>query len=640
MQKLIPIVLVVVVAAAGGCALLLLKKPSGPAATYEVQNLLVYPENPPVGSKVYLTAIVKALKTGPTDVTFEIEGSPYTVSVEFENEGQVVPVAFEYIAPSEVGKTVQIKVGEVSKSVTTREAKPPSFKVTKLIAPTQALRGREVEVYAEVTNEGEREGTYQGTLTLPDGSTRSVSATVGPKETKIIGPIKFKANQGGSLSISEGPTVNLEVVEPYSKLEYVALEAPSTAYVGDIEVEVRVKNSGNVENTFSVDLTVPSGITIKKYFPAKSILLSAGEEKSVIITVEVASPGSYTLQAGNLTQTVNAQAAPNIRVTEISTPEVSIVGSQVGVKVKVKNYGTEAGTFRERPVVKIGETTVTTTPAEISLTVGANEEKVTTLTFTVGEKGLCTLELGGKKKSFPVIGYQEVYMVGDYVKYSYTSSTKIPELGQELSDKGEFLLKYEGKESIGGRECRKIKREITSSQQYKVGPNYDVLYTPDTDREGFLYQAFSYRGGSLASELIYDTPLRILSFPLNVGATVTGEAGATIRNYQPIELSVAGRCGSEAKVEKLENITVAGKTVEAIKMVITLKVSGNATFRGQTNPVESTTTITRYVNAAGIVLKERTETVSKTKYSGIDITLIDIQDITLTETHLSRLTSL
>ncbi len=629
MQKLIP-VLVVIVVLAGVGAFMFLRKPSA-EVTYIVEDLLVYPENAPAGGTVYVTAVVRSLKAGSADIIFEIGGESFPQSIEFENEEQVLPVEFRYIAPSYVGP-VQVKVGEVSKTVNVREARPASFRVTKLIGPSEAVRGKEVEVTAEVVNEGETQGTYRGELKLEGSVIKAVPpVTVGPGERKIIS-FKFTANQGGSLTIENYTgSLSLNVVEPYCRLEYLALEAPSTAYEGDVEVEVRVKNVGNVENEFSITLNpAPT-----KYYPGQRLRLAPGEEKIVTATYSM-SAGNYTIQAGTLSASVSVQPAPAVKVKEITVPQLAVMGSQVSVKVKVSG----TGTFTGRPNVEIEGNPVSPSPSEVSVSVSAGEEKEVTVTFAADRKGLCTFELGGKKKSFPVVGYQEVYLPGDYIKYSYTSSTSIPQLGQGLQDSGEFLLKYEGKENVGATECRKIKREITSSKLYPGGGNYDLLYSPDTDRAGFLYQAFSYRGGSVASELLYDTPLKILSFPLNQGPNASGSASTTIKNYQPIELSVAGNCTSESRVERLENITVAGKTVEAIKMVITLRVTGNATFRGQTNPVDSTTIITRYVNQAGVVLKEKTETTSRTKYSGIDITLIDIQEITLKELHLSRLSSL
>jgi hypothetical protein len=627
MQKLIPIVIVVAVVAGAG-AFMFLRKPSAAEATYTVEDLLVYPENAPAGSTVYVTAVVKSLKAGSADITFEIGGESFPQSVEFENEGQVMPVEFRYVAPSTLAP-VQVKVGEISKTINVREARPASFRVTKLVGPSEAVKGREVEVIAEVVNEGEREGSYQGELKLEGNVIRTTSpVTIGPGEKKVLS-FKFTASQGGSLTIANYTgSLSLNVVEPYSRLEYLALEVPSTAYEGDVDVEVRVKNVGNVENEFSITLNPAPN----KYSPSQRLRLAPGEEEIVTATYSM-SAGNYTIQAGSYSKSINVQPAPAVKVKEITTPQLAVVGSQVSVKVKVSG----TGTFTGEPKVEIEGSSVTTTPREVSATV-SGEDKEVTVTFTAGQKGLCTFELGGKKKSFPVVGYQEVYLQGDYIKYSYTSSMSIPQLGQGIQDSGEFLLKYEGKENVGATECRKIKREITSSSQYSGSGNYDLLYSPDTDREGFLYQAFSYRGGSTASELTYDRPLKILSFPLNQGPNASGSATATIKNYQPIELSVTGNCTAETRIEGVGTTPKGG--MEGIKMVITLRVAGNATFRGQTNPVNSTTVITRYVNQAGVVLYEKTETTSSTKYSGIDITLIDIEEITLKELHLSRLTSL
>jgi hypothetical protein len=633
MQKLIPIV-VVVVAVAGACAFLFLR-PAGkpPAATYTVQDLLVYPENAPAGGVVYVTAVVRSLKAGPADVTLEIveTGETLSKSVEFENEDQVLPVDFTPVV-SKLG-SLQVKVGEISKTIQVREALPPSFKVTKLTGPSTAVKGREVEVIAEVANEGEREGTYTGRISL-NGTpvTPAKSEIVGPKSKKVIS-FKFTASQSGLLTIENYPgSLSLTVVEPYSRLEYLALEVPSTAYEGEVDVEVRVKNDGNVENELSIALTTNPQLEPIRYSPSQRIRLAPNEEKIVTVTYNMG-PGNYTIQAGGLSKSLIVKSTPTVKVKEIALPQLAVVGSQISVKIKVSG----SGTFTEEPKVEIEGSPVTTTPRQVSVSV-SGEEKEVAVTFTAGQKGLCTFELGGKKKSFQVVGYQEVYLPGDYIKYSYTSDTSIPQLGQKIQDSGEFLLKYEGKENFGGMECRKIKREITSSTQYSGSGNYDVLYTPDTDREGFLYQASSYRKGGVASELMYDKPLKILSFPLSQGPNATGSANVTIRNYQPIELSVTGSCTAESKIEGVETVPEVG--VQGIKMVITLQVKGKATFRGQTSDVDSTTTITRYVNQVGVVLKETTETTSKTKYSGIDITLIDKQTIILKELHLSRLTSL
>ncbi|MEM4973441.1 MAG: hypothetical protein QXR87_07030, partial [Candidatus Hadarchaeales archaeon] len=105
-------------------------------------------------------------------------------------------------------------------------------------------------------------------------------------------------------------------------------------------------------------------------------------------------------------------------------------------------------------------------------------------------------------------------------------------------------------------------------------------------------------------------------------------------------LTITGTCNSRAEVKGKENLTVAGQTVEATKIEIRLEVSGTATFRGQSGPVTSTTTITRWVNSAGVLLKERAVTSSSFVYMGQRITFTDEEYVELRSFNLSYLTKL
>ncbi len=637
MNKLVPILLVLVAAACGGAYMFLMRAPAG--AEYTVEDLTVYPTEVPSGGKIYITALVKSARAGTVEVKFNIGGEEIPVETDFAEEGEEKLVAYEYPV-SELGE-LQIRAGDLSRTVTVRTPQPARFEVTRLEVPSQVLKGSQTAVVAEVVNRGEMRGNYQGGLSVAGTQVSTASAQgIDPGERRIVRFV-FTATVGGSITLENytGSPVSLNVVEPFTRFEYVDLAVPSTVYAGEVRIEGRVKNTGNVENEITVQLTVnPSAnYTVS---PRARLSLKPGQESTVTFIFSDLSAGSYILQFGDLpSKTLRVEPKPEVYVEDIIVPEVAIVGTQIPVKVVVKS-GTTGGSFSGTLEAKVEGSTISS--ESISLTLGSNETREVSRVLSVGNtKGICTLEVGGKAKSLRVLGYKDLYVAGvDWMEYNYTSDMRVPELNQSIHDEGRFKYTYQGTKTVGDQTCREMRREITSSQQYGARPeqNYDLIYAPDTDKEAFLFQALSYRNGRMASEMSYSNPLKIFSFPL--AGEVQGSASVTIKNYQPIELTITGTCNSRAEVKGKENLTVAGQTVEATKIEIRLEVSGTATFRGQSGPVTSTTTITRWVNSAGVLLKERAVTSSSFVYMGQRITFTDEEYVELRSFNLSYLTKL
>jgi hypothetical protein len=640
MKKIVPVaaavaVLVVIV------AVVFLKPKGGQAGGLVYQELNLFPADAPQGSVVVATLKVGATKPGTYEVKIRIGDWSDSKTVTFENVEEVQLVSFNYYAGT-IG-SFQVSAGDLPpQTLNVRQPAPAAFKVLSIEVPAQAVKGTTVKVTALVQNRGEVEGSYVGRLMVAGQVVRETPPQpIGPGASKSV-VFSFTVTQNpGKYNIElenyVGSAVYLNVVEAKAEFEKTGLAVPAKGYTDEpVEVTLTVKNVGNIENyfTFTLDSVEPSVGSL----PSKSLKVKPGEEKSYTLPLSL-SKGTYTLTFGDHKRTITVEEPSSVRVKEIKVPDVALLLSEVPVKVKVFNSSDTTGEFTGTLEVKIGEETIFSQSVSISgiPARGESEKEYKIPASKLTKKGLCTVTLEAKAKSFKVLGLDEVYLPGDWVEYQGTTVVTIPELGIDRSEQGKFKLVYEGTTTREKYVCRKFVR-----QSEEDPTTYDELYTPDTDKEGYLYQALSYLKGELNSEVNYDDRLLILRLPLTVGEinATSGPTWVVIRNKRPIQFNMEGMCTVETKVEGTETKSVAGQPVETIKLSIKLTVNGTATVMGQTAPVTSTTIITRWVNRMGIAVEEIAIMESKTSYMGKDITIHDETRLVLLNYQLSNLSTL
>ncbi len=634
MNKAVPAIVVVLIL--GVAAYFLFLKPEQPVtekASYEVMELKVYPEDTPVGSKVYVTAKVKALKTGWIDVSISIGGEELTKSVEVENAGQVLLVDFEYI-PMQAGsfEVVAPEVAPISFSV--HEPTPPSFKVTKIDIPSRAIVGKEVVACIEVVNEGEMEGSYSGVLHIgAQDIHQRYPVTIGPKATRMIS-FRFTPTEAGKFDVTienyVGSPVKITVEESRPEFSIEDLMVPSFAYVGEAQATVVVKNVGNDTGQYKPEILV-DGERIT-YPRAESI--APGEEKIFVFNLGELTTGSHTIKAGDYSRILQVSEKPEVFVKDISVPEVVIVGSSVPVRITIRNNGTSTQTFSEDLIASPGGTQTVT--AEVA----PGQEKIVDATVQATQKGIMYIEIGGKQKSVRVLGYKDLMLEDvDWLKYRFSSTNRIPELGQEYnfpeSGTATVTVSYKGMVEIGGKKCRKVVSEIEGGEE-----SYQIFYSPDTDTAAYLFALINYYQGSKTTEVEYDPPLQIASFPLEVGATSSSTSTMTVHNYYPIDITLSGQCTCQYEVVGTETVVVKGQPVEAFVVVVTIHLEGQATFRGEVCDVVSDTVITRRLNRVGILLKSEERTTSKVTYMGQQFTIISETNMELLDYSLTNLSQL
>ena len=117
---------------------------------------------------------------------------------------------------------------------------------------------------------------------------------------------------------------------------------PSEVLTGEaVTVEVDVKNVGEAEGVYPVTLTVDG-----EAWETREVKLSGGEAETVSFTLVKEAAGTYQLEAGGLSRTLQVRRPAQFEVSSLAvTPSEALAGEMVTVKVDVKNVGEAEGVY-------------------------------------------------------------------------------------------------------------------------------------------------------------------------------------------------------------------------------------------------------------------------------------------------------
>jgi hypothetical protein len=268
----------------------------------------------------------------------------------------------------------------------------------------EVLPGDDVEVTARVENTGGLAGSYEvalsidGTIThqqdvtLEPGASRSVTFTVAvdePGEHAVaIGAL------AGTLSVTAGPNFAVTTIR-------LSSTSPEILAGDEVEILADITNSGTMAGGYDAALLL-GGVRVS----SQEITLSAGEMTQVRFVTTAGDPGSYEVQVGDATTTLDVLAPAELQVTGLTlSPDpveddgelvadvaVSNAGGATGsITVKVAIDGKKAGTAEV--TVAGGRSATVEVPLAVpkagkhSVTVGDLEEELVVWDITRPKNG-------------------------------------------------------------------------------------------------------------------------------------------------------------------------------------------------------------------------------------------------------------
>ena len=224
--------------------------------------------------------------------------------------------------------------------------KAAEFEVSSLaVTPSAVLAGEAVTVEVDGKNAGEAEGIYPVTLTV-DGEaleTREVRLPGGEEETVSFTLVKEAA---GTYQLEAGGLSRTLQVRRPAQFEVSSLAVtPSAVLAGEaVTVEVDVKNAGEAEGIYPVTLTVDGEV-----LETREVRLPGGEEETVSFTLVEEAAGTYQLEVGGLSRTLQVRRPAQFEISALSvTPEEVGPGELVIITAEVANTGEVEGTYTAR----------------------------------------------------------------------------------------------------------------------------------------------------------------------------------------------------------------------------------------------------------------------------------------------------
>jgi hypothetical protein len=350
--------------------------PGAPLSDEQIQlvDLQIAPNNALVGQSVVVSvnATNKAGEEGTYSAELFLDGVLSQTSVVSFSAGDSKIVEFTISQASEGLHIVKIGTLEGSFSVLNM------FELSDLaVNRTEAGVGEPIGISVKIANRANESSAYTLTLLINDDAvqTKTGQLEVGAVTSilfevveQIEGTYQFRiSNLNGTFEVvstalppkpAEFQVTNL-VIDP----EIVEQGAP-------VDITAKVTNIGELSGAHSVSLTINGAVK-----ETKSVQLSGGETATVQFTVTQSSRGTYNVEVGGLTGTLNVQGTSTIQLIGLIVRPYEVwAGDTVTVIVKGNNTG-EA--------------------SSLSLKLKLNGETVQTKTFT-----LATGEVGSTEFTF------------------------------------------------------------------------------------------------------------------------------------------------------------------------------------------------------------------------------------------------
>ncbi len=252
------------------------------------------------------------------------------------------------------GDTIQWSVeladsGDTASGSTDIEAAPAGFQVSIQSTNAPVLVGETLSVDATVENTGGTEGTQtialdvgvlgsdSTSVTLPAGSSTTVTLSVGTRSGD--------AGEYTAAVSSDNDTASTTVTVLSEANFDVTVQSTNTPVEGQqLSVDALVENTGGVEDTQTVTLSLPLGSA------STTVTLGGGSSTVETLTVGTASgdAGEYTAAVSSeddsATATVTILQSSAFQVSVQSTNSPVVAGENLTVETQVTNTGDTSGT--------------------------------------------------------------------------------------------------------------------------------------------------------------------------------------------------------------------------------------------------------------------------------------------------------
>lgn len=188
------------------------------------------------------------------------------------------------------------------------------------ITPPKILAGERASIKAEVTNDGNKLETYDIPLMVNGVADNRKIVTLTPGEAQTI-EFSLRRDKAGAYTVRIGEQQStLEVREPIPatfKLSNLEINPTEADVNGKIVIKADIANIGEVQGKYTAQCKL-NGIVTK----TEEMIMKPGSGSFFVFTVSPDSPGTYTVNIGDLTGqfTVAAPIIP-IQITPACPPE-------------------------------------------------------------------------------------------------------------------------------------------------------------------------------------------------------------------------------------------------------------------------------------------------------------------------------
>lgn len=285
--------------------------------------------------------------------------------------------AYEYVVAQDgyAEETGTLELLEDKEVTVELEEGEPEFDVSDFEVEVDEM---EVTVTAEIENVGHAEGsidlviddTAEETFTLEAGDYTSVDHT-------------HEFEEEGEYTIELGDeteTVDVEEPEPVAEIDVSELEIDTEYLTATITADV--ENVGDAEGT--LDLMINDEVVY-------NLTLEAGETEEIDYTHEFDEAGTYTIDIGDLSETVEVEEEPSAEF-EVSNIEIEIDDLEATITAEVENTDDFEDGFE---VIVDGEVIET-------INIEGNTTEEIEVTHEFDEEGEYTIELGEETETVDV----------------------------------------------------------------------------------------------------------------------------------------------------------------------------------------------------------------------------------------------
>jgi hypothetical protein len=278
---------------------------------------------------------------------------------------------------------------------------PAEFQVSGLQPQSTAVvNGTAVDISAEVTNVGDRQGTQTLALTVDGASTNQSQTLAAGTNTTVSFPVDTGALGPGTYtytlaSANESASGTLTVQTPATFAVTITDTTAPVVAGAPLSVNATVANTGDVSGTQTVGLYAGALGT-----NATTLSLDAGASKDLTLAVDTTAGdnGTYTVTVSSANETATAAAT-------VQTPAefvVSVTGTTdpvVGDPLSVTALVTNVGDVNDTQTVQVDAGELGTNATTVTLAGNASTTVTLEVPTAAGDYGTYTVTVGSENQT-------------------------------------------------------------------------------------------------------------------------------------------------------------------------------------------------------------------------------------------------